>query len=40
LAGDGVISADEREVLMTRKKTLHLPDGLVKQVEAQFRFKE
>ena len=40
LCDDSQITPDEREVLSTRKKTLHLPDNLAKQVEMQFRFKE
>ena len=36
VAADGAVSADEREVLRKRQKTLHLSDAQVSEVESQF----
>jgi hypothetical protein len=39
VSADGTISAEEREVLRKRQKTLHLSDAQVKEVEARFPMK-
>lgn len=36
VASDGMVSPDERAMLLKRQKTLHLSDDQVKEVEAQF----
>ncbi len=40
LAADGVISEDERMVLDTRRKTLHLSEADAHRAESQFQFRE
>jgi tetratricopeptide (TPR) repeat protein len=40
LAGDAVISKDERAILETRRKTLHLSTAEARKAEAQFQFRE
>jgi hypothetical protein len=40
LASDGVISKDERAILETRRKTLHLSTAEARQAESQFQFRE
>ncbi len=40
LASDGVVSADERNILRIRQKTLHLSGDMTGRVEAEFGFTE
>ncbi len=39
-ASDGLIAADEREMLKKRQKVLHLSDSQAREVEAQFQVRE